>query len=241
MSTNVWPSNREPYHGDLVQGRLGNCFLIASLQALASCQPRLLKSIISLSPLTCSFYRQGERVEIPIVMEPIPEEYPYCRSTVIDVQWPYIIEQAYAKFYGGRFENLNGGNTSEALYDLLGKPVEEFEPTDKEIWQKIEQGLTEKNAIITCGMVVTNGIVPINTTNGLLVNHAYAILATFFHRPTREKYVLIHNPQGINHLIKENSRVREVRDYLNNELYLQFFSRRFLLVYPRIIHCGPIQ
>jgi hypothetical protein len=52
MSTNVWPPNREPYHGDIVQGRLGNCFVIALLQALASCRPQLLKWIISLSPLT---------------------------------------------------------------------------------------------------------------------------------------------------------------------------------------------
>ncbi len=51
----------------------------------------------------------------------------------------YIIEQAYTQFYGGRFEN-----TSEALYDLLGKPVEEFELNDKEIWEKIKQGLAEK-------------------------------------------------------------------------------------------------
>jgi len=222
MSTNVWPSNREPYHGDIVQGRLGNCFLIASLQALASCQPQLLKSIISLSPLTCFFYRQGERIEIPVVMEPITDEYQYCRSTVTDVQWPYIIEQAYAQLYGGRFENLIGGNTSEALYDLLGKPVEEFESNDKEIWEKIEQGLAEKNALVTCGAVVTNGVVTANTSNGLLVNHAYAVLATFVYKQTREKYVLIHNPQGINHLLKENNRVRDVRDNRNNKFYLGF-------------------
>ncbi|CAF3489823.1 unnamed protein product [Rotaria sp. Silwood1] len=208
MSTNVWPSNREPYHGDIVQGQLGNCFLIASLQALASCQPQLLKSIISLSPLTCIFYRQGQRVEIPVIMESLTNEYQYCRSTVKDVQWPYIIEQAYAQFYGGRYENLTGGNTSEALYDLLGKPVEEFEPNDHGVWEKIEKGLAEKNALITCGAVVTNGAATANTTNGLVVNHAYSILATFVYQQTREKYVLIHNPHGINHISKENSRAR---------------------------------
>ncbi|CAF1022807.1 unnamed protein product [Rotaria sordida] len=208
MSTNVWPSNREPYHGDIVQGRLGNCFLIASLQALASCQPQLLKSIISLSPLTCSFYRQGQRVEMPVIMESLTNEYQYCRSTVTDVQWPYIIEQAYAQFYGGRYENLAGGNTSEALYDLLGKPVEEFEPTDHGVWEKIEKGLAEKNALITCGAVVTNDATAANNSNGLVINHAYSILATFVYQQTREKYVLIHNPHGINHILKENSRAR---------------------------------
>ena len=210
MSTSVWPLNREPYHGDLVQGQLGNCFLIVSLQALASCQPRLLKSIVSISPLTCYFHRQGQRIEIPIVLEPMTEEYQYCRSTVVEVQWPYVIEQAYAKFYGGRFENLAGGNTSEALYDLLGKPVEEFEANDKELWEKVERGLTEKNVIVTCGAIVTNGATQTNAPNGLLYNHAYAILATHVEKQTREKYVLIHNPQGINHLLKENTRVRQV-------------------------------
>jgi calpain-15 len=216
MSTNVWPANREPYHGDIVQGRLGNCFLIASLQAIASCQPRLLKSIISLSPLTCFFYRQGKRVEISVGIEPLTNEYQYCRSTVTNIQWPYIIEQAYAQFYGGRYENLAGGNTSEALYDLLGRPVEEFEPNDNEIWEKIEKGLTDKNVLVTCGAVVTTGAATTNTANGLSVNHAYAILATFVYRQTREKYVLIHNPHGINHVLKENSRARNVNNNLNN-------------------------
>lgn len=213
MSMNVWLSNREPYHGDIVQGRLGNCFLIASLQALASCQPQLLKSIVSSSSLTCFFYRRGERIEVPVILEPITDEYQYCRSTVTDVQWPYIIEQAYAKFYGGRFENLIGGNTSEALYDLIGKPVEEFEINDKDVWEKIQHGLTEKTVLVTCGAIVTNTATPTSTPNGLSINHAYAILGTFFDRQTREKYVLIHNPQGINHLLKENTRVREVRNY----------------------------
>jgi hypothetical protein len=117
---------------------------------------------------------------------------------------------------------LIGGNTSEALYDLLGKPVEEFESNDKDIWEKIEQGLAEKNALVTCGAVVTNGVVTANTPNGLLVNHAYAVLATFVYKQTREKYVLIHNPQGINHLLKENNRARDVRDNLNNKFYLGF-------------------
>lgn len=216
MATNIWPSNREPYHGDIVQGRLGNCFLIASLQAIASCHPELLKLIISSSSpsLTCSFYRRGERVEISVTLEPITEEYQYCRSTVENVQWPYIIEQAYAKFYGGRFENLIGGNTSEALYDLIGKPVEEFEINDKDVWEKIQQGLTERTVLVTCGAVNTNTVESTCSANGLFINHAYSILATFFDRQSREKYVLIHNPQGKSHLLKENIRVREVKDFL---------------------------
>ncbi|CAF3441129.1 unnamed protein product [Rotaria socialis] len=214
MSTNVWSLDREPYHGDIVQGGLGNCFLIASLQALASCQPQLLKSIISVSPLACFFYRQGQRIEIPVAIELLKDEIQYCRSTVPDVQWPYIIEQAYSEFYGGRYDNLIGGNTSEALYDLIGKPVEEFDPNDRDLWEKIEKGLAEKNALITCGSVVTNSAAAAAATttaklsSGLVVNHAYSILATFVYQQTREKYVLIHNPHGINHVLKENSRAR---------------------------------
>ncbi|CAF1453444.1 unnamed protein product [Adineta steineri] len=213
MSINVWPTGREPYHGDILQGRLGNCFLIASLQALASCQPSLLKSIISSSSFICFFYRQGERIEVPIILQSLTDEYQYCRSTVMNVQWPYIIEQAYAQFYGGRYENLIGGNTSEALYDLLGKPVEEVEPNDTDLWNRIEKGLTNKNILVTCGAIRTNESTTTATTtttnNGLIVNHAYAILATFIYQRTREKYVVIHNPHGINHICDEDSRARE--------------------------------
>ena len=211
MSTSVWPSNREPYHGDIIQGRLGNCFLIASLQAIASCQSQLLKSVIAFSPLRCVFYQQGQRVEIPIVLEPLTDEYQYCRSIVPEIQWPYIIEQAYAQFYGGRYENLAGGNTSEAFYDLLGRPVEECESNENGIWENVEKGLREKSILATCGSFVPNQTeAMLETGNGLHVNHAYAILATFVYRQTRERYAVIHNPQGINHVSQENQRVRQV-------------------------------
>lgn len=222
MSINIWPSDRDAYHGDIVQGSLGNCFLIASLQAIASCQPVLLKSIISVSPLTCYFYRQGKRIEVPIEIESLKRDTPYCRSTVDDVYWPYVIEQAYAQFYGGQHENLAGGNTSEALYDLLGKPVEEFEPNDRDLWEKIEKGLSEKNILVTCGSVVTNNTARTKTTSGLVINHAYSILATYVYYATREKYVVIHNPHGTNHVLKENIRARKVRDN-QNKTFFSFF------------------
>ncbi|CAF1683845.1 unnamed protein product, partial [Adineta ricciae] len=126
-----------------------------------------------------------------------------------DVQWPYMIEQAYARFYGDRYENLAGGNTSEAMYDLLGKPVEEFEPNATDIWEKIEKGLSEKNILVTCGAIATNETATATVTNGLVVNHAYAILATFVYQKTREKFVVIHNPHGINHVSNENIPARD--------------------------------
>lgn len=210
MSMSVWPIDREPYHGDIVQGQLGNCFLISAIQSIASCQPQLLKSIISVSPLRCFFYRQGQRVEIPVEFDAMQDNHPYCRSTVNNVQWPYIIEQAYAQFYGGRFENLAGGNTSEAFYDLLGRPVEDIDPNENDIWNKISQGLSEKSLLVTCGSIVPNNPILQSTTNGLRMNHAYVILATFVYRSTRERFVLIHNPHGINHLNQENQRARQV-------------------------------
>jgi hypothetical protein len=75
---------------------------------------------------------------------------------------------------------------------------------------------------------VTDGATTTNTANGLLVNHAYAILDTFIYQRTREKYVLIHNPQGINHILKENNRARDVRDNLNSRSYLHILFILFL-------------
>lgn len=230
MSASVWPTNREPYHGDLVQGRLGNCFLISALQAIASCQPKLLRSIIAESPLRCFFYRQGQRIEIPVILEPVTNEYPYCRSTISHVQWPYIIEQAYAQFYGGRFENLAGGNTSESFYDLLGCPVEDIDPNENDVWDQITRGLNEKTMLVTCGSVAPNATA--QRSNGLHVNHAYAILATFVHRSTRERYVVIHNPHGTNHLTQENIRARQVLQGSPEALY------RFVFHIPSSIFLG---
>ena len=240
MSVSVWPATREPYHGDIVQGRLGNCFLISALQSIASCQPQLLKSIVAESPLRCSFYRQGQRVEIPVELDVDSDDHPYCRSTASNTQWPYIIEQAYAQFYGGRFENLAGGNTSEAFYDLLGRPVEDIDPNENEIWDKITRGLTEKSILVTCGSVVPNGTAQL--PNGLRHNHAYAVLATFVHRPTRERFVLIHNPHGVNHLNQENQRARQVRSTSSPFFHVfRPFFRRFSRQIQFINRCGRIR
>ena len=212
MSLTVWPNNREPYHGDIIQGQLGNCFLIASLQSIASCQPNLLKSIVEISPLRCFFFRHGQRVEIPIQLEPLSEDYQYAKSTSNDFHWPYIIEQAYVRFHGGRYDNLIGGNTSETFYDLLGLPVVEIDSNEEQLWDKIQKGLRDKTLLITGGHVEINkeNLISTEMSNGLRTNHAYVILATYNHLPSREKYVLIHNPHGWNHFKMENNRIRQV-------------------------------
>lgn len=210
----IWPKDREPYHGDIQQGALGNCFLIAALQSIASGQPQLLKKIIQTSPLRCCFHRQGELVEIPIVFEPVDDDYQYCRSTIEHIQWPYIIEQGYAQLYGGRFENLSGGNTSESFYDLLGLPVDEIDCKELGLLEKIETGFREKNILVTAGFIDTSTrnqeTVLSNHPNGIVKNHAYVILGTYNHLPTREKYLVFHNPHGVNHLNNENARIRQV-------------------------------
>ncbi len=52
----------------------------------------------------------------------------------------------------------------------------------KKYGRKSNKAWLNKNALITCAPVMTNGVITANTTNRLLVNHAYAILATFLHK-----------------------------------------------------------
>ncbi|CAF0784390.1 unnamed protein product [Didymodactylos carnosus] len=209
----LWPADREPFHGDIIQGRLGNCFFIAALQAIASCQPGILKSIVkTLSTdhqYRCVFYRQGELCEIDVDLTNVPIDSHtnvpiYCRSTSEGVIWPYVFEKAYSQFYGS-YDNLLGGNTSEAFYDLLGLPVEEYDLTD-ETWGIISNSLNKKEVFVTCGSIDTS--VQVSTIrSGIRINHAYVILATSVFQAQR--YVVIHNPQNIKDIQTENTRVKK--------------------------------
>ena len=113
---------------DVVQGKLGSCFFLSAISALAE-RPALVRRLFEgpeLHPSGC----QGIWLNIMGVWKQIAIDdfYPTTRDGKFAFGsgrdgklWVPMIEKAFAKAYGS-YELVNGGNPEEALRDLTGSP-----------------------------------------------------------------------------------------------------------------------
>ena len=63
----------------------------------------------------------------------------YGRCDQMDEFWVPLMEKAYAKLHGS-YENLNGGQLSEAMVDLTGGVSQKFYMRAPEVVEEIEAG-----------------------------------------------------------------------------------------------------
>ena len=154
--------------GEVVEGELDDCYLVGALTLLAQDaaavrglfkQPRCDDASGRHSVF---FWRQGERVEvevddrIPCHLSSRKPIFARCRSSA--GFWVQIVEKAYAKLHGS-YANLSGGNTAEALHDLTGRPVFDYnletpdiraEIRDGQFWSELCQHLHARNLVACC-------------------------------------------------------------------------------------------
>lgn len=98
-----------PHPSDILQGALGDCYLLASLAAVAQENPEVLENMIRTNDngtYTVTFYDDGEPVEITVTSDlPLESGSPVFsgneeQSDSPDGRaelWPLIIEKAYAQ------------------------------------------------------------------------------------------------------------------------------------------------
>lgn len=118
---------------DIVQGRLGNCWLLAALACLAEF-PVLVKSLLKETSLssdggyTFRFFDASVHDWVAVTIDDaIPCHWRYGNPKPCFMQpaagqreaWPLLYEKAFAKFCG-TFQELEGGFTSWAFSVLLG-------------------------------------------------------------------------------------------------------------------------
>lgn len=162
--------------GEVVEGELDDCYLVGALTLLAQ-NPAAVKglfkeprcddavgrqSVDAVGRHSVFFWRQGERVEvevddrIPCLLSSRKPIFARCRSSA--GYWVQIVEKAYAKLHGS-YASLSGGNTAEALHDLTGRPVFDFnletpdiraEIRDGHFWSELCQHLRARNLVACC-------------------------------------------------------------------------------------------
>jgi hypothetical protein len=141
-----WKDSEQVSPDDIHQGAVGDCFLLASLAAIASKQPDVIRHLLKLNKKTLSSwinFWDGTPPK-PVFVGPVDNLFPVWKKGVksgdtdlsgqsafakpVGGAWPLIVEKAYAiKFTDDSYAELNqGGSPSPAMTRITGKPSHWF-------------------------------------------------------------------------------------------------------------------
>jgi hypothetical protein len=156
---------------DVLEGELDDCYLVSALTLLAL-QPSLVRSLFNLAASNkeegrycVCLWRQGERLEIqvddriPCHVSTRTPVFARCRGAT--GFWVQIVEKAFAKLYGS-YSSLAGGNTAEALHDLTGRPVFDYnleapdvrvDIREGRLWSELQEHI-EARSMVACSFFV---------------------------------------------------------------------------------------
>ena len=144
-----WADPRQVNSDDIKQGGLGDCFLLASLAALAQNEPQVLREMVKLDLNTGSVWVQffNGRPLKKVLLGPLDRLFPVYKPGVEigteaaggqaifakpageqGATWPLIIEKAYAlEFSKKSYAVLTGGGFPEdALTRIIGRPSQTY-------------------------------------------------------------------------------------------------------------------
>nr|XP_009684435.1 PREDICTED: calpain-13 isoform X1 [Struthio camelus australis] len=191
---------------DIMQGEIGNCWMLAALGSL-TLQKRFLENVLPKDQgfqddyagiFHFRFWHFGDWVDVVI-----DDRLPLLNGRYLSVHprtsnefWPSLLEKAYAKLWGS-YQNLHGGYISNALVDFTGGVQVQFSlkdpPSDL---QKILKAADRSQCLMGCS---TSGqLRNIELRNGIVQGHAYTVTgATKIRYKNGWVYIIrIWNPWG---------------------------------------------
>jgi hypothetical protein len=199
----------DPTPGDVLEGALGDCFFISAVSVLCR-RPQLIRQLFISDGLSSEgvyairLFLDG-RWRVVVIDDMLP-----CNSQTglpafghthhPGELWLTLLEKAYAKLYGS-FAAISGGNVSEALRDLTGCAVQDFNLANGEtrrlvrngeLWEELSSRLLQTyvltglkqpkwrgEVVVGCAWVVSaveeQRARQRGQSSGLLPNHAYSI------------------------------------------------------------------
>lgn len=113
--------------GDIRQGSIGNCFLIAGIYALAQRDPKALHDMIhdNGDTVTVRFYQKNQQHQYEPVYVTVEKSTLTTGEHAQDVLWVQMIEKAYATHIGSYQAIDSGGHTHNVFETFLGKPTQQ--------------------------------------------------------------------------------------------------------------------
>ncbi|KAK7579905.1 hypothetical protein V9T40_000534 [Parthenolecanium corni] len=181
---------------DIMQGELGDCWLLAAVANL-TLNERLFSQVVPSDQsfqdkyagiFHFRFWQYGRWVDVVI-----DDRLPTCGGKLVFLHssqpnefWSALLEKAFAKLHGS-YEALKGGGTSEAMEDFTGGVTEMFELKEapENLWQ-IMLKCYERQSLMAAAIEANPGVFEQETPEGLVKGHAYSI--------TKIKYVDIATP-----------------------------------------------
>lgn len=181
-------------HYDINQGKLGDCWYLTSVACIATSRDRTLLGRIL--PANQSFQRNytgkfqfrfwdfGEWRTITID-DRIPtvkdrsgvNRLIFGRNSDQPYEfWVPLMEKAFVKLKGARYENVERGNANTALIHFTGGVSFSEEPSkmnSSSIFHNVHYALVKQHGLVSC-------ITPALTTRGLVPTHVYCISSSRF-------------------------------------------------------------
>lgn len=179
----------------VIQGILGNCWLVASFASLVA-QSNLWRKVVPYvhaqtfnknddyaGIFVFRFWHFGFWIEVVIddLLPTVGNKLAFAHSENENEFWCALVEKAYAKLNSG-YSNLEGGHV-EALIHFSGGVPEYIEFKNKEcsqsnfdfIWNKIMQAVKNKSLMTTCIEARNVDDYEKELPNGLIMGHSYAV------------------------------------------------------------------
>jgi len=146
---------------DIAQGKLGNCWFLASCGAVAEQHPEMIKSLFVKMPddddgrcviqLYNHYQKTWENVEIddqiPVFKKMymgIPVDTPLFARPDGRETWVMLLEKAMAKFHGG-YAFLKGGYARHAMGCLTGAEISGWVQVQSNWWKEYEIDYSPRN------------------------------------------------------------------------------------------------
>ncbi|XP_054845174.1 calpain-13-like [Eublepharis macularius] len=193
---------------DILQGEIGDCWLLAALGSL-TLQQRFLENVIPKDQdfkhnyagiFHFRFWHFGDWMDVVI-----DDRLPFLNGRYLSVHprstsefWPSLLEKAYAKLHGS-YQNLHWGFISEALVGFTGGIQMSFDlQRSFSYLHKIVKAAAKSGCLMGCTTPGARSTGNIELKNGIVLGHAYTVTwtAEVPYKDRKECLIRIWNPWG---------------------------------------------
>ena len=194
-------------YDDVIQGDLGNCYLISVLSSLCQ-KPEIIRNLFNVSRINpdgyyeFNYFNKGVRKTmfiddlLPVKYQKATRKYNFLSAKPNGVEiWVLLVEKAYSKYEGG-YGNIIGGDMSGELAFFSGAMTSKIKSKNARCWTTLISA-TKNNYIMTAKS--NSGSGNHNVKNqGISDGHAYSILGVKSYEKGNKTVNLIkmRNPWG---------------------------------------------
>jgi hypothetical protein len=187
-------------YDDVVQGSIGNCYLVAALSSLAHANPDIIKNAIKDNgdnTFTVRFFEGSRQVNITVDGDQATGasgSSRYGKSRDSKELWVGVIEKAYAQWKGGYEAIGNGGHASAVMTALTGRGTgwSSTKSNLDALYTQVQRGAQSNKPMAAPTFGKDSGVD--YTGTGVYAWHMYSVLGASEENGT--KYIQLRNPWG---------------------------------------------